>query len=207
MLALGTSTCTKNKRRPAPPDATVRVALPVVIDAATLPAPTADGDPCNQDGDCGWDDPCGAERCMANPPQFVGCDKSRPPPGKCRCVRSRCTLEPTGPRPAGPPCTSDGQCEPDVGRALCVAGNPGGPIETEGNLCLCTQGACQPGWSPAVPCKDFADCSFTREPRLRPVPSSQVPRPVPRPVKPCQDGEADSVCGPDKICHIVVWSC
>ena len=208
--------CKKTARRPAPSPSPTHAA---VSDAA-VPVPTPDAAThddlaslCSDDADCGWDDSCNATRCQkadGRPP--VGCDKSRPPPGTCSCVNHHCTLHPDGSRATAPPpapaCSSSADCTIDLGAGTCVlGGHPSGPSITAGPICTCTQGSCQFSWSPAVPCQSFKDCSMTREPRLRPVPSSEVPRELPRPVRPCKDGERDSVCGDDGFCHIVAWGC
>ncbi|MCC6997869.1 MAG: hypothetical protein IT370_24855 [Deltaproteobacteria bacterium] len=211
--------CKKTARRPAPSPSPTHAALA----DASVPVPTPDADTaqddlaagklCSDDGDCGWDDPCNASRCQRVKGQApVACDKSRPPPGTCSCVNHRCTLHPDGSRAAAPTpapaCGSSADCAIDLGAGTCVlGGRPSGPIITEGPICTCTQGSCQFSWSAPVPCQSFKDCSLTREPRLRPVPSSEVPRELPRPVRPCKDGERDSVCGDDGLCHIVAWSC
>lgn len=177
------------------------------------PAIAARGDHCQADADCGWDDPCVATRCGARvAPTAIACDESAPPPGTCSCVERQCTLRPTdaGRGASAPGCTRDADCGLDVGRAACVLGGTTmiGPIAEQGPVCTCAaSGRCEWSWAGPVPCTSWRDCSWTMAPRLRPVPSTQVPRPVDHPVKACQDGERDSVCSPAHTCQIVAWGC
>lgn len=205
---------------PAPPpaDAASMVdAAPAVApaDAAVAVAPTtggARGDYCDADADCAWDDPCSPTRCGTPPPAAVDCGKTVPPPGTCACVEQQCTIRLDHPERAtsAPGCTGDRDCAIDVGGGACQLGGPGsiGPIHEQGPLCTCAAGSgrCQWSWVGPIPCKSWRDCSWTHEPRLRPVSSRQVPRPVARPVRPCRDGEVDSVCT-DHTCRIVGWRC
>jgi hypothetical protein len=202
--------CSKQARRDPGPNPTPTPTPVAVIDSSTPDAALASGsDFCNSDQNCDWDNPCVANRCLGvKQKQPRSCDKSREPPGDCRCLDHVCTLQPKQ-AAAGPGCSADSECRPDFGGGVCVKGGPsGGPITTEGPFCRCAGGTCQLEWSAPVACQSFKDCSWTREGgRLRPVPASQVPRPVPQPVRPCKDGERDSVCGQDHVCHIVSWSC
>jgi hypothetical protein len=165
------------------------------------------GDACQSDPDCGWH-LCAPARCEAHP-EPNECDRGGPP-GTCTCVEHQCTLHrDVAPAPV-PGCAADADCAVDVGTATChLHGKTSiGPIEREGPVCACVQGACQLQWDGPVACSTWKDCSWTRQPRLRPVPAKLVPRPVDHPVKPCSDdGEIDSVCAPDKTCRIISSSC
>jgi hypothetical protein len=191
----------------APADA-APAAPPATPDAGPL---GARGDYCDQDADCGWDDPCMARRC-GKAPEPTGCDKSMPPPGTCSCVENQCTLKPKDPAlgASAPGCTTDADCAIDVGTATCHLKGTTliGPIEQEGPVCTCNGGSrrCEFSWSGPVACKSWRDCSWVRQPRLRAVPARSVPRPFPRPVRACKDGEVDSVCKAG-VCEIVGWSC
>jgi hypothetical protein len=170
------------------------------------------GDLCKDDAQCGWDDPCKARRCGRPSRQDVGCDKSFPPPGTCTCVEEQCTLRPKDPAygASKASCAKDADCAVDVGTGTChVGGQPAGWITAEGPICRCDQAraTCRFEWSGPVACKSWRDCSWSDTPRLRPVPSSQVPRPFKRQVRPCKDGGMDSVCSPEKVCKIVRWKC
>lgn len=196
------------------PDAAAPAPDASPIEAAAATGSTgARGDFCRNDADCGWDDPCMPARCgKASTAPFPGCDESAPPPGTCTCVEQQCTLRPTRPThgASAPGCTTDADCAIDVATATChVKGQTLiGPITEQGPVCTCAAGGrCQWSWVGPVPCKTWRDCSWTRAPRLRPVPSSQVPRPVDHPVEACRDGERDSVCTPQGTCRIVAWSC
>lgn len=185
---------------------------------ATPAQPTWRGDFCRADADCGWDDPCGPRRCAAvKAPSVVDCAEKSPFPGSCACVEGQCTLRPTIPSQAAGPqdaCGGETKCAIDVATGTCHAGGDWriGPIEIEGPVCLCGERTqvCELKWSGPVPCESWRDCSWVREPRLRAVPSREVPRPVARPVKPCRDGEVDAVCEPvgdRKYCRIRGWKC
>lgn len=181
--------------------------------------PTWRGDFCHADADCGWDDPCLPRRCseLATPRPTSTCEAPPLAPGTCSCVEHQCTLRPRDPeRSSSSPgsCNTDLTCAIDVGTGTCHADGKTliGPIDVEGPVCLCDEKtrACAYAWSGPVPCQSWRDCSWAREPRLRAVPSSEQPRPVVRPVRPCKDGEVDAVCiGKDdqKFCRIVAWRC
>lgn len=129
-----------------------------------------------------------------------------------------CTLRPThltsGDTRGAPACLRDEDCAVDVATGTCHAHGKSliGPIFQQGPFCTCkpSMGQCSMQWVEPVPCESWRDCSWVRQPRLRPVPASQVPRPVKDKVKPCKTGEIDSVCEPHgdrKVCRIVGWSC
>ena len=216
-VGCGRSAAPMTREQPAPTQAVV----PIAIDAAPAissapPAPPARpgrGDFCKADADCGWDDPCLPARCgkAIAPVAGMKCSESGPPPGSCACVDSQCTLRRDHPEhgASAPGCTAGG-CALDVGGGRCALGPSTtlGPITEQGPLCTCApSGRCDWSWSGPVPCTTWRDCSWTRDPRLRPVPSSLVPRPVDHPVAPCKDGERDAVCAPAGTCRIVAWSC
>jgi hypothetical protein len=145
------------------------------------------------------------------------CDESSPAPGTCTCVEQMCTLRPKNlsyADSADVSCVDDKDCAVDVATAKCHPHGRTliGPIHRQGPVCVCRpgMGRCVLQWQEPVPCESWRDCSWVRLPRLRPVPAKQIPRPVTRPVRPCKDGEIDSVCEPDgarKTCTIVGWSC
>jgi hypothetical protein len=179
--------------------------------ASAAAEPAQRGDSCRADADCGWDDPCRPQRCgaVAERPA-AGCGKDVLRPGTCSCVEQQCTLRPAEPTrgASAPGCKGDAECAIDIGAATCHLGirTAIGPIAEEGPVCTCAAGAgrCEWGWAGPVPCKSWRDCSWAREPRLRPVPASDRKRPVPHPVKPCEEGHVDSVCGPQGTCRIVI---
>ena len=186
---------------------------------STSVEPTWRGDYCQKDADCGWDDPCAPHRCgkIASPSPVV-CDKSAAAPGTCTCIEDMCTLRPDklsrGDTRGAPSCLHDEDCAIDVATGTCHAKGQSliGPIHREGPVCVCkpSMGQCALRWVDPIPCASWRDCSWVRQPRLRPVPAKDVPRPVPRKVRPCQDGEIDSVCESDdgrKTCKVVGWSC
>jgi hypothetical protein len=172
------------------------------------------GDFCKADGDCGWDDPCQPRRCSAVvEPPTAGCEKRPSTPGTCACVEQQCTLRPSEPTrgTSAAGCSRDDECAVDVGSATChLRGRLSvGPIVEEGPVCTCAAGSgrCEWSWVGPVPCRSWRDCSWVRSPRLRPVPAARQKRPVAHPVKPCDEGDVDSVCGPQGACRIVTWSC
>jgi hypothetical protein len=86
------------------------------------------------------------------------------------------------------------------------------PLEREGPLCACdaASGRCVFRWIDPVPCRSWRDCSYQRDPRLHPVPSSETPRLHPGRFEPCRDGSVDSVCEEGEgggFCRVVVFSC
>lgn len=213
LLLLG---CEKKSAPPAAPSgsaAPADAAAPAPPRDAAPPALTWRGDHCDDDKQCGWDDPCVAKRCGNNAPPGVGCDKSAAKPGECRCNERMCTLRPADPAygASAAGCKTDDECAVDVGTGTCHLGGTTliGPITSEGPVCLCDKASttCRLAWSGPVACRSWKDCSWVQTPRLRAVPSSQVRRPVNRPVRACKDGEVDAVCTPEHTCKIVGWSC
>jgi hypothetical protein len=167
---------------------------------------------CARDADCAWDHPCTPSRCVpaSEAARVPECEESAPPPGTCGCEAAACVVRPKA--PAG--CGTDYDCALDASREACAL-RPGaggsGPIYESGSYCRCDKaaGACTFERYDPVPCQTYKDCSWELNP-LRPVPSSLKPRPKSKPVRPCVDGEKDSVCqGPagKKTCRIVAWGC
>jgi len=220
-------TDTSAAARPAPPTSSsaVIVASTATARASAKPSapapasgPTWRGDYCRSDAECGWDDPCLPARCgRGRVAPAAACDESAPAPGDCLCVEEMCTLRPRDPArgaSADVSCVEPKDCAVDVATATCHPHGQSliGPIYRQGPLCVCRpgMGRCELVWQQAVPCDSWRDCSWVHAPRLRPVPAKEVPRPVNRPVRPCQDGEVDSVCTEDggrKTCQIVGWRC
>lgn len=230
-LTAGTLGCAKSEvpvYQATADESTTRVVVPTAPEEAPSPPPSQDattappaasepswrGHFCERDEDCGWDDPCFPKRCGERVDSVPVCNESAPAPGSCTCIEGMCTLRrsrlSSGDSPF-PACLHDEDCAIDIGTGTCHAHGTHqvGPIRQQGPFCFCkpSMGQCALQWAEPVPCETWRDCSWVREPRLRPVPSKQVPRPVPREVRPCKDGEIDSVCAPDKTCRIVGWKC
>ena len=176
------------------------------------------GEYCEGDSGCQWDDACAPKRCQGRAPgaQDRECGESLPPPGQCVCNAGFCVTKIAAAKvaPTGPACQKTAECALDVATGQChgVSGQRLPLIRVSGALCRCDEATktCRYQWMDPVACSSWRDCSWTRTPRLRPVSSKEVPRPTPRPVKACVDGEIDSVCGGPtgrNICQIVAWSC
>lgn len=171
------------------------------------PKPKPERSYCEQDSECAFDDPCVATACVGKgDAAFVGCDESAPPPGRCICAGSHCTLmrkdAASGAAKTG--CKSDGECAFEPATGSCVAGSDHAWIERRGGFCACSAGTCTPQFVDDVPCKTSSDCSWLESPK-RPAPASKVPRPHP-PVIPCSTGSFDSVCHAGR-CELRVWKC
>jgi hypothetical protein len=206
--------------RAAPSQEATPPTPPPVVPAAARGGrpPTWRGDPCHADAGCAWDDPCVPSACVgvASPAPSAVCDESAPAPGICTCVDEMCTLRPDElarleAEPSG--CKSDADCFVDLPTGRCFPqGQTAGPIIDQGPYCACrvATGRCEPAWQEPVECRDWRDCSWTREGRARAVSARTRPRPVARPVKPCADAEHDSVCtevAGAKVCRLVGWRC
>lgn len=209
---------TADVSRPAPssPDAPT---------PATEYQPRWRGDYCQSDSECDWNHTCFPRRCVsANTVIESPCDKTTAPPGTCACVENMCTLRPDAgylrqlayeakaeAKADDPRCATDPDCAIDIGSATCHVGGDAriGPMRREGPTCTCelSSGQCQYSWSEPVACKSWRDCSWVKEPRLRPVSAKQVQRPIKRKVRPCRDSEIDSKCGTDGVCQVVRWKC
>lgn len=180
-------------------------------------APTWHGDSCNSDVDCGWSDPCSHDRCVSvrNVVPSHGCDTSPLSQATCVCVQHMCALKPVvlSDSASPPGCKTDNDCAVDAATGTChLHGQLLGPIQEQGPLCLCSaqSGRCELQWWGPIPCESWRDCSYVLGGRARPASSRQEPRLHNRPVRPCMDGERDSVCegvGKTKTCRFVVWSC
>ena len=214
------ASCARPEAPNRPP--TSQPAAPLVVTtapAASVPDATVKTPPiktrpdsCEANADCGWDSSCLPTRCVSakRSPGLIACDESSPPPGECLCADNYCTLKPKRlPAPVALGCKADADClfEPSSGTCGARQEFGQGPINKEGAFCTCepTSGACSVEWVGPVACKTYKDCSWLRAP-LRPVPSSLIPRPQPRPVKACSTGEVDSVCK-EGVCVVVGWSC
>ena len=197
---------------PPPPPPPVSVPEPA---RPAPPAPSWRGAYCQADDECNWDHSCFPRRCVGTRTAHVTqeCDKTLPEPGVCSCVENQCSLRPERPiaSPNARGCSEDSDCAVDVASATCHAGGQSriGPIRSEGPLCTCerSSGTCVFQWAEPVACKSWRDCSWTRQPRLRPVSAQEVPRPFKGKVKPCHDSEIDSVCTDEGICRVMAWKC
>ncbi len=110
-------------------------------------------------------------------------------------------------------CSKDEECGIDNGETRCFKGGepPFRRRPDRGAYCLCEASRCAiKTWGPLA-CDTWKDCSWTRNPYLRPISSKEVPRPKSAPVRPCKNGEFDSVCEANgtggKVCRIVAWKC
>jgi hypothetical protein len=170
---------------------------------------------CATNADCSWNDACLPTRCVSakGSSGLSACEKSLPKSGECLCLESYCTLKPKRlPEPVVLGCKADLDCGFEASSGTCAKvergqNTTGSPIKQEGAFCSCEPkaGACRVEWVGPIACKTYKDCSWTRSP-LRPVPSSLIPRPNPKPVKACSTGEVDSVCK-ESICVMLGWSC
>jgi hypothetical protein len=110
-------------------------------------------------------------------------------------------------------CAARSDCALDAASKTCApvaAGQRGeaGSVATPRDTCVCEAGECKPFTVAPVSCRTFRDCSFAREPFLRPVSSKVTPREHKRPVRPCKDAQKDAVCDPKtRTCRLVAWSC
>jgi hypothetical protein len=110
-------------------------------------------------------------------------------------------------------CASDEACGWDEPRSTCiVGGEPPYPRDPERAMfCACREQRCELVVVGPFACASWRDCSWTTKPHLRPIPSKEERRPFARPVRPCRDGEVDSVCTENdagvKVCRIRSWKC
>jgi hypothetical protein len=197
-----------------PASAAMPVTTPTSL-VSSAPPKKETADFCNATVDCGWNDACLPTRCVSAKSSLglTACDESSSPPGDCLCLESACTLKPKRlPEPVVLGCKADADCGFEASSGTCAKvergqNTTGLPIKQEGAFCSCEPktGACRVEWVGPVACKTYKDCSWTRSP-LRPVPSSLIPRPNPKPVKACSTGEVDSVCK-EGVCVMLGWSC
>lgn len=181
------------------------------VDAAqSTPAPT--GASCATDDECGWDDPCAPKACGAKLEVPKGTKCGRPKtPGACRCVEKTCTLvKNEAIREAEHvACKQSSECAFDPNAGSCVSAVASG-LPTSGVACLCDplNSWCVQMWQGDVACKSPKDCSWQHlnGGGTNPAPAWFAPRPKPVPVRPCKDGEHDSVCTDGK-CVIRAWKC
>ncbi len=224
LFGFGCTTPSVTEDEPGPPSSPELAKAPVQVPepAAQPPkpepkpepelGPRGRGDSCTTDTECGWNDPCAASRCVGvKAPPFAACEESLPYPGTCSCIENQCTLQPkgsTGASEAG--CTTDDECAVDVGAGACQLRGETmiGPITQRGPVCTCNPTTTRCEWSFVGPiaCESWKDCSWIRQPRLRPVSAKVEPRPVAHEVRACKDGSVDSVCK-NSVCEIVAWSC
>lgn len=156
---------------------------------------------CSSDADCGFDDPCVPQRCVAAKLDAgqAACEETAPAPGVCLCLQGGCTLEPTAaPAPTGT-CEVRG-CRVDRAGGKCVADTGGvaeglrtNPRVEQGPSCDCIEPAkgCVFSWFDPIPCKSELDCWVDPSPRPHPV---KRPAHLRRPFRPCKDGEIPPIC-------------
>lgn len=213
---------------PLPPASTAASSSPVVrsaspsgpdaavistVGAAAKPAIAAPAS-CTTDRDCDWDDPCVPKSCGAASSSSVASGKrcdSADAPGQCRCLGGGCMLvRPEAEREPSPvTCQSDSECAFDAANGRCVNGTASA-LPGPGIACVCDtlNKRCLQTHQGEVPCKTFRDCSWHHvSGRVTTVaPSWFIPRPMPRPVRPCKDGSVDSKCEAGK-CTLEAWRC
>jgi len=163
---------------PVPVDADEPAEAPQEPDAPTVePEQTCW---CAVDSNCGWNDPCVPTFCT-NPgvARAAECDKSLPPPGKCRCVDRLCTLQ-RFERAAGDSretgCERHDQCALEREAGLCTFARFGAEyhevVSVEGPYCVCNfeRKKCTWHWADPVPCATDEDCTIGRSgEHMRPV--------------------------------------
>lgn len=175
-----------------------------------VPDPKGFGDACSDDAGCGWDDPCMPSRCIgsAHVPEFVGCDKSLPPPGTCSCVEGHCSLRPNAIASAGPSCRTQ-PCGLDQGAGRCVVGSQleaNRAMRELGPACHCDpdQLECRFVWVEPIACDDVEQCWVSDSP-----PHHPIARPEPlrgHKFEPCRDGPVVPVCKNGR-CSLTAFRC
>jgi len=179
--------------------------------APSLPSPTPS--PCVRDSECGWDNACLPSMCVAGGAPRAGrvCDESGPEPGSCRCSNGVCTLERPQLVQATSPETGCNRANcglsPQDGRCHVTAAERMVPVRDGDRYCSCDARSdrCVAAVQEPVPCQSWRDCSWADRP-FRVVHSRVRRRPVPRPVRPCRDGEFDTRCV-NRRCVVVRWGC
>ena len=105
-------------------------------------------------------------------------------------------------------CAADSDCAIDIGSGTCHLHGQTmvGPITSEGGFCACDAATtrCVRKWVAPIACTSFKDCDFERAPRLHP---NKPTAPRDHPVKMCEEGSVDAVCGKDAVCATVVAGC
>jgi hypothetical protein len=189
-------------------EATLDAAAPRDAALAT-PIPTA---ACSSDDECGWDDPCSPAACGAKQEVPKGKNCGRPAtPGACRCVEKTCTLVKSEALRSTEKvqCKQSSDCAFDPNQGSCVSATESTtPARGIGCQCDTLNSWCTQIWRGEVACKTAKDCSWQHlnGEGTNAAPAWFVPRPKPAPVRPCKDGEHDSVCKEGK-CSIVAWKC
>jgi hypothetical protein len=168
-------------------------------------------DPQRKGISCRFTDPCTPLECRSGKEtDFVGCDKSLPEEGRCECADGFCLLHRTvlatgNSKETG--CAKDSDCSLDGPTGACHVSSAGrrGAIRTQGPNCKCnpTSKACELTWYDPVPCKDWRDCWYEREPILHPI---KPAKPRTKKIEPCKDGELDAACI-DGVCQLLHWGC
>jgi hypothetical protein len=183
----------------------------VALVPATPPVERWQGDACNTNADCGWDDQCFPKECLANTLEVKqqNCEESAPPPGSCSCVKGACTLRPEKPKASEGTCRSNIDCSlrQSLGQCEVSSKHREDHIGSHGPYCACNGGSCEFGWVDVVPCQSNADCWYEAQPVLHPT---RATKPRPLPFEPCVDGEIDSVCRGakgQKSCMVVPYDC
>ena len=163
---------------------------------------------CTADEDCGWDNACMPQRCVAATNNALVCAEARPAPGTCSCINDRCTLRLEGLAASNgitPSCSDASQClfDPRSGRCTHANANADAPIWSEGAYCSCEYSACMVQWVDPIPCETALDCAVGSNP-VRPT--AAVPARESAFV-PCVDGELAPVCTNQGFCAVVGFEC
>ena len=201
--------------KPAPVVAISSASVETSANTVEAPAPVAsaaaatDDGPakCATDSECAFDDPCMPSRCVGadatHPSLDQKCAESKPAPGSCLCVASKCTLKPKVPPPPTGTCEARG-CQVDHAAGRCVTDTQSRASSSVivGPSCDCIQPTkgCQFTWHEPIPCKTVRDCWVSDQPRLHPVKRPAHLRG--RDFKPCVDGEIPPACGAEGYCTI-----
>jgi hypothetical protein len=184
-----------------------------------VPDPEGFGDSCEDDGGCGWDDPCNPTRCVAaTQPADIACDKSSPAPGECSCVAGRCSLRPSEVPAEGPSCRLE-PCGLDQGAGRCVAGSLLGAnrqLRDLGPACPCDEQRleCRFVWVESIACKSVDDCWVSDGRPHFPIarPKSKRSRELSsrgrgvKKFRPCSDAEVGPACVEGR-CSVVAYRC
>lgn len=210
MLLLAMFLACGKSPEPLPPSAPVSAAPAAVQVPPAVVAPKWRGDSCSSDADCSWDDPCSPSRCGNGVARPTGCGEAAPAPGECACIERMCTNrwkdDAAGASDLG--CVADSDCAVDIGTGTCHLNGRTmvGPITSEGGFCRCDTATtrCVRQWVAPIACTSFKDCDFERGTRLHPI---KPVTPRDHPVKMCEEGSVDAVCGEDGVCMTVIAGC